>query len=61
MLLSDCMVGALKGLGMASKWAGKGIRISESKKLLLVQSGTQKEFAGGIRNTAQGILNLAND
>ena len=60
MLLSDCMVG-LKGLEMVSEWAGKEIRISESKKLLLVQSGNQKEFACGIRNTAQGIRNLTND
>ena len=60
MLLSDCMVG-LKGLEMVSEWAGKGIRISESKKPLLVQSGNQKEFACGIRNTAQGIRNLTND
>ena len=60
MLLSGCMVG-LKCLEMVREWAGKGIWISESKKLLLVQSGNQKEFACGIRNTAQGIRNLTNE
>ena len=43
MLLSDCMVG-LKGLEMVSEWAGKGIRISESRNFCLFNPETRKNL-----------------
>ena len=39
----------------------KVIRIPESEKLLIVESGIPETFSFGIRNPIQGIWNLAND